>query len=163
VALGIVHRDVTPRNVLLSWSGEVKLTDFGIAALAGDATSRLLGTPQYMAPEQARSEPIDPRADIYAIGLILREALTGVRSRPGPPPWSAPATGARRGGAPRAPRARSPRPRPRGRGPGPRPPRPRPARAPPRRSRPSPAGPAPRRSSRRPPIAPAAARDRPGS
>jgi serine/threonine protein kinase len=83
VALGIVHRDVTPRNVLLSWSGEVKLTDFGIAALAGDATSRLLGTPQYMAPEQARSEPIDPRADIYAIGLILREAISGVRPRPG--------------------------------------------------------------------------------
>ena len=83
VALGIVHRDVTPRNVLLSWSGEVKLTDFGIAALAGDATSRLLGTPQYMAPEQARSEPIDPRADIYAIGLVLREAITGVRPRPG--------------------------------------------------------------------------------
>jgi hypothetical protein len=83
VALGIVHRDVTPRNVLLSWSGEVKLTDFGIAALAGDATSRLLGTPHYMAPEQARSEPIDPRADIYAIGLVLREAVTGVRPRPG--------------------------------------------------------------------------------
>jgi len=83
VALGIVHRDVTPRNVLLSWSGEVKLTDFGIAALAGDATSRLLGTPQYMAPEQARSEPIDPRADVYAIGLVLREAVTGIRSRPG--------------------------------------------------------------------------------
>src|SRR6185295_15279635 len=60
-----------------------KLTDFGIAALAGDATSRLLGTPQYMAPEQARSEPIDPRADIYAIGLVLREAITGVRPRPG--------------------------------------------------------------------------------
>jgi len=83
VALGIVHRDVTPRNVLLSWSGEVKLTDFGIAALAGDATARLLGTPQYMAPEQARSEPIDPRADIYAIGLVLREALCGRRPRPG--------------------------------------------------------------------------------
>ena len=83
VALGIVHRDVTPRNVLLSWSGEVKLTDFGIAALAGDATSRLLGTPQYMAPEQARSEPIDPRADIYALGLVLREAITGQRPRPG--------------------------------------------------------------------------------
>jgi len=83
VALGIVHRDVTPRNVLLSWSGEVKLTDFGIAALAGDATSRLLGTPHYMAPEQARSEPIDPRADLYAIGLVLREAITGVRPRPG--------------------------------------------------------------------------------
>jgi hypothetical protein len=83
VALGIVHRDVTPRNVLLSWSGEVKLTDFGIAALAGDATSRLIGTPQYMAPEQARSEPIDPRADIYSVGLVLREAITGVRPRPG--------------------------------------------------------------------------------
>ncbi len=83
VALGIVHRDVTPRNVLLSWAGEVKLTDFGIAALAGDATSRLLGTPQYMAPEQARSEPIDPRADVYAVGLMLREAITGVRPRPG--------------------------------------------------------------------------------
>jgi len=83
VALGIVHRDVTPRNVLLSWSGEVKLTDFGIAALAGDAASRLLGTPQYMAPEQARSEPIDPRADVYAIGLVLREAVTGIRPRPG--------------------------------------------------------------------------------
>jgi hypothetical protein len=83
VALGVVHRDVTPRNVLLSWSGEVKLTDFGIAALAGEATSRLLGTPQYMAPEQARSEAIDPRADIYAVGLVLREAVTGVRARPG--------------------------------------------------------------------------------
>ena len=83
VALGIVHRDVTPRNVLLSWSGEVKLTDFGIAALAGDANERLLGTPQYMAPEQARSEAIDPRADIYSIGLVMREAVSGIRSRPG--------------------------------------------------------------------------------
>ena len=82
-ALGIVHRDVTPRNVLLSWSGEVKLTDFGIAALAGDIPSRLLGTPHYMAPEQARKEPIDPRADIYAIGLVLREAVSGICPRPG--------------------------------------------------------------------------------
>lgn len=81
--LGIVHRDVTPRNVLLSWSGEVKLTDFGIAALAGEATSKLLGTPSYMAPEQARSEPLDARADVYAIGLVLREMLTGQRARPG--------------------------------------------------------------------------------
>ncbi len=81
--LGVVHRDVTPRNVLLSWSGEVKLTDFGIAALAGEATTRLVGTPAYMAPEQARGEPVDARADIYAIGLVLREAMTGVRARPG--------------------------------------------------------------------------------
>src|SRR5439155_5902683 len=83
VALGIVHRDVTPRNVLLSWSGEVKLTDFGIAALAGDPTSKSVGTPAYMAPEQARGEPIDPRADVYSIGMVLREVLTGKRPRPG--------------------------------------------------------------------------------
>nr|MBA3542316.1 serine/threonine protein kinase [Deltaproteobacteria bacterium] len=47
VSLELVHRDVTPRNVLLSWSGEVKLTDFGIASVAGDANARLLGTPAY--------------------------------------------------------------------------------------------------------------------
>src|SRR5690242_14790285 len=81
--LGIVHRDVTPRNVLLSWSGEVKLTDFGIAALAGEESTRVVGTPAYMAPEQARGEPLDPRADVYAIGLVLREALTGLRPRAG--------------------------------------------------------------------------------
>ncbi|MGE0551071.1 MAG: protein kinase [Kofleriaceae bacterium] len=106
-ALGIVHRDVTPRNVLLSWAGEVKLTDFGIAALAGDARGIMLGTPAYMAPEQARNQPVDPRADIYAIGLVLREALTGERARPGEgrdglvemakagrlKPWPASATG----------------------------------------------------------------------
>ncbi|MFN0248007.1 MAG: serine/threonine-protein kinase [Kofleriaceae bacterium] len=82
-ALGIVHRDVTPRNVLLSWSGEVKLTDFGIAALAGDATTALLGTPAYMAPEQARRETLDARTDVYAVGLVLREMLTGQRARAG--------------------------------------------------------------------------------
>jgi len=81
--LGIVHRDVTPRNVLLSWSGEVKLTDFGIAALAGDARSSAVGTPAYMAPEQARGEACDARADVYAVGLVLREALTGKRARGG--------------------------------------------------------------------------------
>ena len=81
--LGIVHRDVTPRNVLLSWSGEVKLTDFGIAALAGDAFRSAVGTPAYMAPEQARGEPTDARADVYAVGLVLREAWTGVRARAG--------------------------------------------------------------------------------
>jgi serine/threonine protein kinase len=80
---GAVHRDVTPRNVLVSWSGEVKLTDFGIATVTGDQTSRLVGTPAYMAPEQARGEPIDARADLYALGLVLRELVTGVRARCG--------------------------------------------------------------------------------
>jgi tRNA A-37 threonylcarbamoyl transferase component Bud32 len=85
-SLGIVHRDVTPRNVLLSWSGEVKLTDFGIAALAGDdpAQGKMAGTPTYMAPEQARGEPdLDARADVYAVGMVLREAITGERPRKG--------------------------------------------------------------------------------
>ncbi len=82
-ALGIVHRDVTPRNVLLSWSGEVKLTDFGIAALAGDDPTKVIGTAAYMAPEQARGESVDRRADVYAVGLVLRVALTGVRARAG--------------------------------------------------------------------------------
>jgi eukaryotic-like serine/threonine-protein kinase len=83
IELGIVHRDVTPRNVLLSWSGEVKLTDFGIASLAGDSPSRAAGTPAYMAPEQARGDAVDVRADVYAVGLVLREALVGERGRRG--------------------------------------------------------------------------------
>ena len=82
-SLGVVHRDVTPRNVLVAWSGEVKLTDFGIAGLAGDRPGQVVGTPGYLAPEQARGEATDPRADVYAVGVVLREALTGQRLRPG--------------------------------------------------------------------------------
>ncbi len=81
--LGVVHRDVTPRNVLLSWAGEVKLTDFGVAALAGDPGGDVRGTIAYMAPEQARYEPTDARADLYGLGLVLWEMLTGKRVRRG--------------------------------------------------------------------------------
>jgi tRNA A-37 threonylcarbamoyl transferase component Bud32 len=77
--LGLVHRDVTPRNVLLSWDGEVKLTDFGVSRVGEAAPTRLRGTIGYMAPEQARGEPLDGRSDLYAVGLILREALEGAR------------------------------------------------------------------------------------
>ena len=77
----VIHRDVTPRNVLISWDGEVKLADFGIAAVVGDA-SGALGTPGYMAPEQARQEPTDARVDIYALGIVLWESLIGEHVRP---------------------------------------------------------------------------------
>lgn len=79
----VVHRDVTPRNVLLSWSGEVKLADFGIAAAMGAGDTSLVGTPGYMAPEQARGEALDARTDLYALGLVLWEMLTGEHVRSG--------------------------------------------------------------------------------
>lgn len=81
---GFVHRDVSPRNVLLSTEGEVKLSDFGVAlAAASDAAPGLRGTLAYMAPEQARSERTDGRADLYALGMVLAEAVTGKRLRSG--------------------------------------------------------------------------------
>src|SRR5204862_2406426 len=79
--LKLVHRDVSPPNVLLAYSGEVKLTDFGLAAsvlkLEHTAPGVIYGKVSYMAPEQARGEPLDGRADIYAAGVILWELLTG--------------------------------------------------------------------------------------
>ena len=78
---GFVHRDVSPRNVLLSTEGEVKLSDFGVALAASDAAPGLRGTLGYMAPEQARGERPDARADLFALGLVLAEALLGRRLR----------------------------------------------------------------------------------
>jgi tetratricopeptide (TPR) repeat protein len=80
VPLGIVHRDVSPENVLLSFEGEVKLADFGIAKSRDSVVSpRDLppGKFAYMAPEQARQEALDARADIFALGAVLFEMLTG--------------------------------------------------------------------------------------
>lgn len=79
--LGIVHRDVTPRNVLVSTSGEVKLADFGVAfATRRESQTRIgvyKGTPSYMAPEQGRGEAVDARADVFSLGCVLATILTG--------------------------------------------------------------------------------------
>lgn len=79
-AHGVVHRDLKPENILIDRSGQVKVMDFGIArSLEAGATTTgsIVGTPAYMAPEQAEGKPVDHRADIYALGLILFEMFTG--------------------------------------------------------------------------------------
>ena len=80
-SLGLVHRDVTPHNVLLSYEGAVKLTDFGIAKASNRASTAgmLKGKFAYMSPEQSRGEPVDARTDLFALGITLWELLTGGR------------------------------------------------------------------------------------
>lgn len=83
---GLVHRDVKPANVLLTASGTAKVADFGIAKALGGVQATLtqpgevLGTASYLAPEQLSGEDVDPRADVYALGLVLYEALTAQRA-----------------------------------------------------------------------------------
>jgi hypothetical protein len=100
--LGLVHRDVTPRNVLLSWDGEVKLADFGVSRVGEPLVGGVRGTPAYMAPEQARGEPVDARSDLFALGLVLLEAL-GVERAAGADGPEAQLELARRGEVPAAP------------------------------------------------------------
>ncbi len=81
---GIVHRDVKPQNVLIGIDGSIKLTDFGIVSLYKNAhaerlttSGMTLGTVQYFAPEQAQGEIVSPAADVYALGIVMYEMLTG--------------------------------------------------------------------------------------
>jgi eukaryotic-like serine/threonine-protein kinase len=80
---GIVHRDIKPGNVMLTRSGQVKVMDFGIARAVSDAqatmtqTAQVIGTAQYLSPEQARGERVDARSDLYSTGCLLYELLTG--------------------------------------------------------------------------------------
>jgi serine/threonine protein kinase len=87
-ASGVVHRDVKPANILVDASGNVKVTDFGIARAAQATTltrpGMVLGSANYVAPEQAQANPVGPAADLYSLGCVLFEAVTGVTPYQGP-------------------------------------------------------------------------------
>jgi eukaryotic-like serine/threonine-protein kinase len=84
---GVVHRDVKPANILLEHGLRPRLADFGIARVldrtATTANGAIVGTAAYLAPEQVRGQPVGPEADVYALGLVLLEALTGHREYTG--------------------------------------------------------------------------------
>jgi serine/threonine-protein kinase len=77
---GIVHRDIKPHNIVVGGDGRLKVTDFGIARSGASQMTEagsIVGTAQYLSPEQARGAPVDPRSDIYSLGVVLYEMLTG--------------------------------------------------------------------------------------
>ncbi len=87
---GVVHRDVKPSNILLRADGRSVLTDFGIARLVSDSgqhtsTGDIIGSPAYLSPEQVNGQPLTTAIDVYSLGLVLLEALTGMRAYPGAP------------------------------------------------------------------------------
>jgi serine/threonine-protein kinase len=81
--LGLIHRDVSPQNVLVGFNGNVKLIDFGVAKVSGKLSQTVVGTIKgkhaYMSPEQARDERLDARSDVYSLGIVFHELLTSRR------------------------------------------------------------------------------------
>lgn len=92
---GIIHRDIKPANIMVTTTGAIKVMDFGIARALDDSTSAMtqtaavIGTAQYLSPEQARGKPADGRSDVYALGCVMYELVTGNPPFEGetPSPW----------------------------------------------------------------------------
>lgn len=90
---GLVHRDIKPENLLIGRDGSVRVTDFGLARAAADATATfgpevLVGSPHYLAPEAVQGAAVDGRADVYALGILLFECMTGSPPHSGETPFS---------------------------------------------------------------------------
>jgi serine/threonine-protein kinase len=86
-ARGVVHRDIKPANILITADAQVKITDFGIAKIESSTLTQVgavIGTPSYMSPEQFKGEAVDGRSDLFAVGIVLYQMITGVRPFTGP-------------------------------------------------------------------------------
>jgi serine/threonine protein kinase len=83
--MGVVHRDIKPLNIMLKKSGHIKITDFGIAQIKSEQTASkgIIGSPSYMSPEQIRQKPVENQTDIFSLGCVLYELLTGKMAFPG--------------------------------------------------------------------------------
>ncbi|MEO5378156.1 MAG: serine/threonine protein kinase [Magnetococcus sp. DMHC-6] len=83
---GVVHRDIKPANIIILTNGQIKVTDFGIAGIENTTMTQMgtiMGTPSYMSPEQFMGQRVDARADLFSVGVVLYELLTGVKPFPG--------------------------------------------------------------------------------